>query len=107
MLSVATGKRSASTAETDSTRAPMPLNCLDRAASAERRALEATNDALRIDNEHMAQSWRHLAKSYEFVQSVERFLLDMERAKNDLITNFTGTANGAHWLAGRATDDPT
>ena len=57
-------------------------NCLDRAANAERRAMDAADPAVRSENEMLAQSWRHLARSYEFVESLERFLSDTARIKD-------------------------
>lgn len=60
-------------------------NCLERAASAEQRALDSTDPATRTDNEMLAQSWRHLARSYEFVESLERFLSDTGRNKREVL----------------------
>jgi hypothetical protein len=60
-------------------------NCLERAASAEARALESANPAMRSDNELLAQSWRHLASSYQFVESLQRFLSDTERNKKEIV----------------------
>jgi len=59
-------------------------NCLERAASAERRALHSADPATRSDHELMAQSWRHLARSYQFVESLERFLSETGRKKSEL-----------------------
>jgi hypothetical protein len=59
------------------------LNCLERAASAEERALQSNDPAQRSDNELLAQSWRHLARSYQFVESLERFLSETDRSKKD------------------------
>lgn len=54
------------------------LNCLERAADAEERALQSTDAANRRDSEVLAQSWRHLARSYQFVESLERFLSETD-----------------------------
>jgi hypothetical protein len=54
-------------------------NCLERATSAEQRALEATDVAVRSEHEMLAKSWRHLADSYQFVESLEKFLADTAR----------------------------
>ena len=59
-------------------------NCLERAASAERRAEHATDPATRSDHEMLARSWRHLALSYQFVESLERFLAE-SRDKKDVV----------------------
>lgn len=56
-------------------------NCLERAASADHRAVESTNSTTRSDNALLAQSWRHLARSYQFVESLERFLSETDRNK--------------------------
>jgi hypothetical protein len=62
--------------------------CLERAAKAEKAALEASDPVARRDHEVMANAWRHLAESYQFVEGVERFVLEMERAKKQ--TAITG-----------------
>lgn len=59
-------------------------SCLERAASAEERALQSTDSANRSDNELLAQSWRHLARSYQFVESLERFLSETDHSKKSL-----------------------
>ena len=61
------------------------LNCLERAANAERRALQSTDSATRSDNELLARSWRLLARSYQFVESLERFLSDPARDKQAIV----------------------
>jgi hypothetical protein len=60
-------------------------NCLERAADAEKRALQAADSATRGDNELLAQSWRHLARSYQFVESLERYLSETDRNKKEII----------------------
>ena len=60
-------------------------SCLERAANAERRAVESTDPATRSDNELLAQSWRHLARSYQFVESLERFLSETDRYKKEIV----------------------
>jgi len=59
--------------------------CLERAASADQRAVDATDPAIRSDHELLARSWRQLARSYEFVESLERFLTDTGRIKKDAV----------------------
>jgi hypothetical protein len=57
------------------------LNCLERAADAEHRAVQSTDAGTRRENELLAQSWRHLARSYQFVESLERFLSEPDRTE--------------------------
>jgi hypothetical protein len=58
--------------------------CLQRAATAERRAAEVTEPELKADYLALAAQWTHLARSYEFSESLERFLLDSQNAKDAL-----------------------
>ena len=55
--------------------------CLERAASAEERALQMADPASRSDNELLAESWRQLARSYQLVESLNRFLSEPGRNK--------------------------
>jgi hypothetical protein len=60
-------------------------NCLERAASAEKRAQQSNDSTTRSDHEFLAQSWRHLALSYQFVESLERFLSDADGNKKSVL----------------------
>jgi hypothetical protein len=60
-------------------------NCLERAASAEKRAQQSNDSTSRSDHEFLAQSWRHLALSYQFVESLERFLSDADGNKKSVL----------------------
>jgi hypothetical protein len=57
-------------------------NALERAAAAERRAVDATDSELRLDNERMADSWRLLARSFQFVESLQNFLVDSQMQRD-------------------------
>lgn len=60
-------------------------SCLERAATAEKRALQSTDSVNRSDNELLAQSWRHLARSYQFVESLGRFLSETDHSKKSVL----------------------
>jgi hypothetical protein len=61
---------------------PHIAECLERAVSSKRRALEANEPARRQELLDFERTWLHLARSYEFVESLERFLLDAARSRS-------------------------
>ena len=52
------------------------IECLARAANAERRAQETTDPVLKSDYTDTAKRWRGLAESYQFIERVESFLAE-------------------------------
>jgi hypothetical protein len=57
-------------------------DALERAAEADRRAVDATDPVIRLDNQALARTWRVLARSFQFVESLEQFLIDSQANKD-------------------------
>ena len=61
---------------------PEPIrDCLDHAASAERRAAEAADSSLRDDYEQLARDWGNIASRYELVDKLEKLIIALEQVK--------------------------
>jgi hypothetical protein len=61
---------------------PEPIrDCLDHAASAERRAAEAADSSLRADYEQLARDWGNIASRYELVDKLEKLIIALEQVK--------------------------
>lgn len=61
---------------------PEPIrDCLDHAASAERRAAEAVDSTLRDDYEQLARDWGNIASRYELLDKLEKLIIALEQVK--------------------------
>jgi hypothetical protein len=61
---------------------PEPIrDCLDHAASAERRAAETADSSLRDDYEQLARDWGNIASRYELVDKLEKLIIALEQVK--------------------------
>jgi len=61
---------------------PEPIrDCLDHAASAERRAAEAADSTLRDDYEQLARDWGNIASRYELIDKLEKIIIALEQVK--------------------------
>lgn len=62
---------------------PDPIrDCLDHAASAERRAAEAADSTLRDDYEQLARDWGNLASRYDLIARLEKLIIALEQVKD-------------------------
>ena len=62
---------------------PEPIrDCLDHAASADRRAAEAADSSLRDDYEQLARDWGNLASRYELIAKLEKLIIALEQVKD-------------------------
>lgn len=62
---------------------PDPIrDCLDHAASAERRAAEAADSTLRDDYEQLARDWGNLASRYDLTARLEKLIIALEQVKD-------------------------
>lgn len=70
---------------------PDPIrDCLDHAASAERRAAEAVDSSLRDDYEQLARDWGNIASRYELIAKLEKLIIALEQVKDAAAASVEG-----------------
>jgi len=67
---------------------PEPIrDCLDHAASAERRAAETADSTLRDDYEQLARDWGNIASRYELIARLEKLIIALEQVKEAAVAS--------------------